>query len=391
VVMNSIKSQKGAAMIVALIAVMVLSFLGAALWMYSVTDTIQVDRDKKLAQAYYIARSGADATADYILRNPDALTPQVMAEYIEELNGKESRDTIFGGGTFTVKVDKTEISSGVHEITITSTGTIGDTTNTAKLTVEQFLTNTTTLVGGLENAIFSTGDIVVKGNSIVNGSIEANGTITTNGSITIKGAQSQGSLKVYPAIAPPDNKATNTSAYNWTINNKEDKTIDSSMDLYDVYVKSGGTLTFDLSKGNLTVSIHELNLEGNINIIPSSTTNILNLFINTGITGNTGCFNVTKDKSVIPTNVFVYLPPYSESPLAGYFDVEAFSGILYAPGAQVKLHGGATFLGAMVVGQIESDKGTPVITYYPGASTINVGDLEVNKSTTVNFKKGVWK
>jgi len=45
----------------ALAVMLIVSLLAAALWQYSMTETLQVERDKKKLQAHYLARGGANA------------------------------------------------------------------------------------------------------------------------------------------------------------------------------------------------------------------------------------------------------------------------------------------------------------------------------------------
>ena len=65
------KGEKGSALITVLIVMGVLTVLGAALMHYSMTDNLQVFNDEKRMQAHYLARSGAEAVADYIMKNPE--------------------------------------------------------------------------------------------------------------------------------------------------------------------------------------------------------------------------------------------------------------------------------------------------------------------------------
>ena len=59
--MKLLKREEGVALITAVMVMVVLSILGTALWQYSTSDTIHVDRDEKRMRAYYLARAGADA------------------------------------------------------------------------------------------------------------------------------------------------------------------------------------------------------------------------------------------------------------------------------------------------------------------------------------------
>jgi type II secretory pathway component PulK len=103
------KGEKGSALITVLIVMGVLTVLGAALLHYSLTDNLQVINDEKRMQAHYLARSGAEAVADYIMKNPDG---------VDELLGKKTESVELGEGTFQVEVTKRDNG----ELLIESTG-----------------------------------------------------------------------------------------------------------------------------------------------------------------------------------------------------------------------------------------------------------------------------
>jgi hypothetical protein len=70
-----VRNNRGAAMPISLVVMLVLSLLGTALWQYSVNDTLHVARDQQRMQAYYLARAGADATLQAWLEAPAASRP----------------------------------------------------------------------------------------------------------------------------------------------------------------------------------------------------------------------------------------------------------------------------------------------------------------------------
>ena len=59
--MNRLNNQNGAAMMLALIVMMVLAVLGTALWHVAMNETLHASIDQKSRQAYYLARTGAEA------------------------------------------------------------------------------------------------------------------------------------------------------------------------------------------------------------------------------------------------------------------------------------------------------------------------------------------
>ena len=78
--MKIIKAQKGMALGTVLIVVSILTLLGITIWHYGSRDVMGTERAVKRMQAYYLAKSGADAVAQYIITNPDNID---MSAYVE--------------------------------------------------------------------------------------------------------------------------------------------------------------------------------------------------------------------------------------------------------------------------------------------------------------------
>ena len=73
--MNIIHNQKGFAMPLVLMVMLVISLLGTALWQYSMVETKHVDLNQKQLQAYYLAKAGAEATIAAWLKEPIGQKP----------------------------------------------------------------------------------------------------------------------------------------------------------------------------------------------------------------------------------------------------------------------------------------------------------------------------
>lgn len=109
-----------------LMVMMVSSILAGAL-IYRYTESsysLHVATEK--TQAYYIARSGIEATVEYINRRYKAYDQTS----IPDLKNTESQNYSFNSGYFSVKVAPTEKED---ELLVTSTGIIGDTTQKISL------------------------------------------------------------------------------------------------------------------------------------------------------------------------------------------------------------------------------------------------------------------
>ena len=124
------KDKRGSAIITVLIVMGVLTLLGAAVLQYSVNDNLQVHNDERRMQAHYLARSGAEAVANYIINHPDE-ADELLGKAAKPVEPDEETLQAKLKGTFDVVVTK----SGDGYL-ITSTGHVDDFERTVKLTME---------------------------------------------------------------------------------------------------------------------------------------------------------------------------------------------------------------------------------------------------------------
>ncbi|OPA80246.1 hypothetical protein BVG16_05765 [Paenibacillus selenitireducens] len=193
-----IKNERGFALPMVLILVTALSILGMALLGVSVSQAARTVHQEKKEQAFYIAKSGADAVASYIIDHYNPVSVSTTDE-IKNLNkGYLEQDISLGTGTFRANVTRGPDDT----IVISSKGTLGKVTNQASLTLgmdEPVVT--------IDHAILASKDIVNTGETIVNngGNIAAGGSISGD-EIKLDGgsAESNYSGAFPPAIPFPD-------------------------------------------------------------------------------------------------------------------------------------------------------------------------------------------
>lgn len=165
--MNIIKNQRGLALVTVLIIVSILTILGTIIWYYSTRDVLVASRTEKRMQAYYLARSGAEAVAQYIVTNPDNID---MTKYVESLiNAPESDPVKLDGdvpGSFRVQL----VREGKNLI-IKSTGQVDEISQTAQLTIEERISTPI-----LDMALFSAGSIRLKPSAKIIGDVVTNST-----------------------------------------------------------------------------------------------------------------------------------------------------------------------------------------------------------------------
>ena len=135
------QKEQGSALILTMVVTIILLFLGSSLGLLSMVESRMSLREEQNMQAYYLARSGADALAQYIIDNPTLL---------DEAGGiinKVSETQRFGPGEFTVQVLKD--ADGVW---VESRGVVDETVRTVRLVLIESLS-----LPSITNAIFSSG------------------------------------------------------------------------------------------------------------------------------------------------------------------------------------------------------------------------------------------
>lgn len=116
-----IRNNKGSTMIVVLLVMVVLMILGVVIMNTSVAENKFAKKNEDKVQAYYIARAGAQAMAEYLINGGGQ----------ELFNKTSAPNSQIGGGTFTVTVEDDLIAN--NTINIISVGEYNGTSQTAKI------------------------------------------------------------------------------------------------------------------------------------------------------------------------------------------------------------------------------------------------------------------
>ncbi len=113
--MNFLKNEKGAAMPLVLIIMVVLLLLGTALWFYSMNDLRQVAHAENKVRAYYVARAGAESLARHIKLNP-AIIEDILKDDEENFSELITLETEYLGTAGEMKVTLKKLDSEKYEI-----------------------------------------------------------------------------------------------------------------------------------------------------------------------------------------------------------------------------------------------------------------------------------
>lgn len=351
--MSLINNEKGMAVPLVIIIMVVFMLLGTAMIGFSKTEALQVARDEKRMQAHYVARSGADATASWLIENYFD-----TSELDLPLSGSGSFET----GSFNIDMDK--LDSGL--VKIVSEGIVGDVKDTVTLTLSQ--------QGLFDNAIFGTAFVTLKGEVTVEGDIESNGVITyIGGAYTVDGDTKPWSDSYYPPVVFP----SNNSNVILNVKNGDVDQIISSTNLDKIDCK--GTLEFILD-GNMEVVVNEIDLKGCLIIKGNGN---LVLYVKDFIIGGSG---EVINEIGSPASFLVLLPPNGEINFGG---TPNFEGVVYGPDSTASFSGNTRYFGSIIAGSVVNN-GTPDVVYDENLKNLKPSDLPPVEGLFKGFNRRTW-
>jgi len=334
-----VKKFKGYALLIVIIVIAVMLILGTALLSISLSENKQVIYQEKNNQAYYMARSGADAIASYIIKNPDR-----VQEIINKTSSSPGTGAI-GTNSFQVKV-----MNGIYagDVLIKSTGIVsGASSNNVSLT----LTQTTSKFSN--STVFSSDAPDLGGSTI-------NGNLTTSASSISKPNQVTGKITYNSTISlPPADLTKFPNKYNSSYTLKDGDKIYENIDTLN-----------DSIINNIKSSI---NIDSNPKAIAE-----LHLYVNTTL----DLTNVSPPPGVA---VFIYYNGTQKAPGGnGKFDMKQC--LFYLPNTSFDINGGGngTYYGTIIANKCN----------FPNSNGKFTPDSIVNSSDmvggAVGYVRGIW-
>jgi hypothetical protein len=234
-----LNEESGAALVMTLIVMLVLTILGTALLNISLAENKFAKRNEDKLQAYYIARSGAHAVAEYIAKDNSGDA--------ENMFGFTSVKNIthFINGEVQVTVLEDAINDDI--LHISSQGIFNGISQTAKIRFHK--------TGGLfDFAVIAQDDVVTGNNTTINGDL-----------LSIDGTIKRGNGTPYttetdlilPGIEEPDEYSRTLALHNLfktdvtiPLVHPNDTYIENKPGIYDYYFKTG---SIDLKQSKLVV------------------------------------------------------------------------------------------------------------------------------------------
>lgn len=313
------KKRSGMALVSVIIVMVVLVILGTAILAVSYSENLQARRQEKMIQNYYVARSGADSVASYLIDNPTELDAFILktknGPIVGEIDGKAFEVYVTGTG---------------HEFIIESIAydLEGIESSRVYLTMADF--------NLLDFGVFAN-EVFITGNNV-----QINGNIGTNGaSIDFGHNPINGNVTLGPGATPADiEEAEDNIASDHMVNKLSTPVILPLANPADFPVPlPNGTTTintadFTLIDGKLMLSLDKIDLSGNNEFYVYGGGQV-HILINDSISlGGTSA--IRSDSS---TYIFLY---YNGNDTIDFRGTPSSNIILYAPEASVEYLGGGS-------------------------------------------------
>ncbi len=172
------KSERGSALLMTIVVTIIVLFLGSSLGLLAMVETRMASREEASMQAYYLARSGADAMAQAIISDPALLDdPTIQTEDFSD------PVSLGDAGEFQVRVIQ---SDGL--LRVRSKGTVRDQQRMVELTLSG---------GGFFNHT-----VVAYGSSLSLGGATVHGSVAASQDTTVSGYAGE-IVVIPPDVTPP--------------------------------------------------------------------------------------------------------------------------------------------------------------------------------------------
>lgn len=389
--MGFLKSEKGFAMPLVLIVLIVLTLLGIALWNYSMSELNHSVREEKRARAYYIARAGAESVARDLINDPSPLTeiPEIGDQMISNSNDEEFVEFVSDGNKVGgIKVEMKRITA--ESVEITGTGEVDGVMQSVSIlleTMEQF----DGVVYSLGSLDFQSG-VTLNGDVVSGGKVKLpnnfNGTLKEDTVITFpvheftKIPEYEGVLTVAKddnLIIPDDIENSNNNNINNGENNDDENgdNNDIANVIYvgpyqKIYIGHSATLVLDAKGGPLTVETKILEMHNNAKMLELKTVkgNDLTLIVDEldlkklKVTGNGKAYIYVRSMMNVQTphadvdDQALLIVRLDKGCIMEMQANSNFEGLVYGPEAVVEIAGNADFYGAMIVEQLKGSGGS---------------------------------
>lgn len=188
--MTKLKGQKGIALPIVLLFIIVLILLGFGLATYGYYEATSAIREEHIAKAYYSARGSIAALAQYLTKTPTNDTEMyAIADYVDKITATGNfADGNINGVSYRITATKVNDFGTLQGLmTLTSIGTSGNFSKSAALQIGYSLKEYTNMgpFGVVDSALYAE-NTADSGGSMGNYKAKAYGKVKTNNPDTIK-------------------------------------------------------------------------------------------------------------------------------------------------------------------------------------------------------------
>lgn len=360
-----LRKRKGGALALVLIVMMVLTILGGTVLRMAVAETNFSVRQENMNKAYYIARSGAQSIAEYMIRDPEGKA----GEFLGKTSASNSQ---IGGGDFYVSVE--EIPSS-KDILVTSIGEYNGVKQTAKIRLKG--TPETGIGGIFEHAIAAV-DKLFAGNENANGTIITGSVVVKNGPVpdyiankTTEGGGQDPTLIFPPIVLPPDK--TPAIAYDEDFKHLN---LQKKEDVKEI-VSAKGTPKY-IKADSISIKQGKLSIVGD---------GIVHLYV---VKGNIDIETQAQIYVDVASKLYIYvIPPLTEPKTVKFSGSGSLNSLfLYAPESNVEWNNAQAgdIFGAIIAKTVEIHNFTKI--KYNGDLITDV-DLDTS-GVGVNYEGYIW-
>lgn len=344
----------------------VLMLLGTALMAVGISESKMSFLEENHLKAHYIAQSGVDIAAKYIMDNP-----QQAATLISNHTAITGN---LGAGTFSAA-----LSGNTTNMKITSVGVLSS--ENARETVYLELASIAN-----SNMLFE--NLVYTGSPLDLDKVNCTGPLQSAGTITYPQKDINGNpytsawpvkpyqaMNMAPFIIPVyDNKGSLTLPNNGTA------TINSPAEYADITVPNGATLTLDASTSAgriLEIVVTNLYNKGDIKITGGKVILFVRQTLEIQTSGNLNNF----PPSSSPGNLAVFLGDFDHVGNClheGYCVIQAGQGIggfIYGPKAKVYADSGNVTINGAIICKTFTANNNSIVTFYKSNSDFNFSDI----------------
>lgn len=348
----------------------VLMLLGTALMAVGISESKMSSLEENHLKAHYIAQSGVDIAAKYIMDNPQ----QAVTLF---LNKPTAITGNLGAGTFSAT-----LSGNTTNMKITSVGVLSSENVRETVYLE---------LASIANSNMLFENLVYTGSALDLDKVNCTGPLQSAGTITYPTKDINGNLytsawpvKPYQAMnMAPFITPVYGNMGSLTLQNKEIQTIDSPAEYTNITVENGGTLILDASTsdgGILEIVVTKLDNDGDIKITGGKVILFVRQELITRTRGNLNNF-VSDTPPSSPGNLAVFLGDFDQVGNClheGSCVIQAgqgFGGFIYGPQAVVYADSGNVTINGAIICKTFTANNNSIVTFYKSDSDFDFSKI----------------